>query len=413
VKGAGAIAGTVRVKPDTTPATSPVGANLTLEVRHDLDWAADDAAAIDALVEANPQVGVFLTNAWLSGFFDDPPPGFEPSIFVVREQGALRGLVPLATRRTFTHARVTLLGGGAGSDRVDLLAARGYEATCSDLFIDWIGRSFGPKGFVLELRDVPGESPLWGAIRRAGVERRLRPALVPCEVHALPYLNLEESFSSPGESPSPCISNSTAKHRRWLERRGLLKIDVLQDADEVMFTFDLLAQWLRARWGRSASALNGVRPQRFHHHVLPRLLREGRLSMIRVLADMRPIAAFYGLTTGTPVTTAARSAGPGRWWGYYLAGFDRHWAGRIHLGQITIAAAIDLASRDGASEFDFLKGAERVKYQWPVRERVTVDADLYSGQAGAQLTRATRATREAAAALTRSARDLLSGHARP
>src|SRR5207244_3580982 len=121
---------------------------------------------------------------------------------------------------------------------------------------------------------------------------------------------------------------------------------------------------------------------RFHRHVLPRLLREGRLRMIRVLADMRPIAAFYGLSSATPVTTADRPAGPGRWWGYYLGGYDRDWAGRIHLGQITLAAAIDLASRDGASEFDFLKGAERVKYLWPVRERVTVDADVYSGQAG-------------------------------
>jgi hypothetical protein len=58
---------------------------------------------------------------------------------------------------------------------------------------------------------------------------------------------------------------------------------------------------------------------------------------------------------------------PGGWRGYYLAGYDRQWAGRIHLGQITLAAAIDLASQ-GAREFDFLKGADRVKYLWPVRE---------------------------------------------
>jgi hypothetical protein len=35
-----------------------------------------------------------------------------------------------------------------------------------------------------------------------------------------------------------------------------------------------------------------------------------------------------------------------------------------------------------------------------------VDADVYSGRSGAQLTRATRATREAAVALAKSARDL-------
>ena len=154
---------------------------------------------------------------------------------------------------------------------------------------------------------------------------------------------------------------------------------------------------------KAESALDRPGTRRFHRHVLPLLLREGRLRMIGVLADMRPIAAFYGL--------ASAGVGKNRWWGYYLAGYDRDWAGRIHLGQITLASAIDLASHDGAAEFDFLKGAERIKYLWPVRERVTMDADIYSRESGAQLTRATRATRDAAAALAKSARDFLSTHA--
>ena len=115
--------------------------------------------------------------------------------------------------------------------------------------------------------------------------------------------------------------------------------------------------------------------------------------MIRLSADMRTIGVFYGVASTS-------------WWGYYLAGYDRAWAGRIHLGQLTLAAAIEQATKEGATEFDFLKGADRVKYVWPVRERSTIDADLYSQRSGAQLRRATRATREAAAALVKSARDL-------
>ena len=41
-------------------------------------------------------------------------------------------------------------------------------------------------GRVLELRDVPGYSPLWGAINRAGIERNLRLALEPAQTHTLP-----------------------------------------------------------------------------------------------------------------------------------------------------------------------------------------------------------------------------------
>jgi len=115
--------------------------------------------------------------------------------------------------------------------------------------------------------------------------------------------------------------------------------------------------------------------------------------MIRLSADARTIAVFYGLASG-------------RWWGYYLAGYDREWAGRIHLGQIALATAIEFASKEGATEFDFLKGADRVKYLWPVRERATLDADVYSEGSGAQFKRVTRATRDAAAALAKSGRDL-------
>jgi hypothetical protein len=120
--------------------------------------------------------------------------------------------------------------------------------------------------------------------------------------------------------------------------------------------------------------------------------------MVRFAADDRTIAVFYGMTSG---------ASSGGSWGYYLAGYDRAWAGRIHLGQITLATAIDLAIQEGAAEFDFLKGAERVKYLWPVRERTTLDADVYSEKSCAQLERAAWATREAAAAFAKSARDLL------
>jgi len=80
-------------------------------------------------------------------------------------------------------------------------------------------------------------------------------------------------------------------------------------------------------------------------------------------------------------------------------------AGRIHLGKVTFSTAISLAVAEGATEFDFLKGAEGVKYLWPVNERVTIDAEVYSGRSGAQLTRARRASRELASAVVKSMRD--------
>jgi CelD/BcsL family acetyltransferase involved in cellulose biosynthesis len=403
-----------RAGPSPSSILTP-SARLTPELRSNLDLRPEDAAALDTLIEGRPEAGVFLSKAWLSGFFIEPPSGIEPSVVMMREGSALRAIVPIAVCRELTYTRVALLGGGGGSDRVDLLAARGFEAASSEAFLAWLGESFGPKGFVLELRSVPGDSPLWGAVHRAGTGRGPRLALAPRQIHALPYLDLDEASSRLGGDGAPDRSSiSLDKHRRLLERRCRFRIEMLQEPGEVMAAFELLVQLLHARWhGRGhGSALDNAPTQRFHRHVIPLLLREGRLRMIRLSADMRTIAVFYGLATGAPTgvpRTAAASGGPrGGWWGYYLAGFDREWAGRIHLGRITLAAAIECASREGAAEFDFLKGAKRARTLWPVRERVTVDADLYSARAGAQLRRMTRASREAAVALARSARGLFS-----
>ena len=115
--------------------------------------------------------------------------------------------------------------------------------------------------------------------------------------------------------------------------------------------------------------------------------------MLRVAIDIRTVAVAYVLACGT-------------WRGYYLAGYDRQWAGRIHLGRILAALAIDRAAQEGATEFDFLKGAEPVKYSWPVHERATLDTDIYGQQPRPQLARAARAAREAVTALIKSGKGL-------
>ena len=332
---------------------------------------------------------MFLSRAWLTQLFEDRPDGIEALVVLLRDGGVLRGVAPVAVHRGRTHVRITLLGGGGGSDRVDLLAARGFETACSDAFMAWLAETFGPRGYVLQLRDVPAESCVWGAMHRANAESSRLVAFQPRNIHTLPYLDLAESRSA--------ASSSLGKHRRWLERRGRLRVDTLHDCDEALAAFESLTEFLHARWQGhpGGSALDRPQRRRFHRRAIPLLLRDGHLRMIRVSSDMRTIAVFYGLALGT-------------WWGYYLAGYDREWAGRIHLGKLTLAAAIDAAAREGAAEFDFLKGVERVKYHWPVRERTTLDADIYSHTSASQFSRALRATREAAGALVKSARGLAS-----
>jgi CelD/BcsL family acetyltransferase involved in cellulose biosynthesis len=369
--------------------------HLSVHLTRDLTLCDEDVRALNDMIEKRPYVGAFLSPAWLSGFFDRRAPGEDLSLVLFRQGPMLRAIAPLAVRSTMTHVSVSLIGGAAGSDRTDLLAARGFEAMAADTFLSWLAEAFGANGFVLELRDVPASSALWGAIQRAGVERTVRVALQPREVYTLPYLTLPSPQPLDG-SPSARALVSLQKHRRWLDHRCRLHIERVNTIDEVLFAFDHLVRFLSTRWRGQVggSGLDAPGAVEFHRRVLPQLLAAGSLRMLRLTGDDRTIAVYYGLARG-------------RWWGYYLAGYDRDWAGRIRLGQITLAAAIDAATREGATEFDFLKGAERVKYTWPVCERATIDADVFSERSGAQFTRATRATRDAAAALSKTARGLL------
>jgi CelD/BcsL family acetyltransferase involved in cellulose biosynthesis len=191
--------------------------------------------------------------------------------------------------------------------------------------------------------------------------------------------------------------SSLDKHRRWLERRGRIESSLLTEPADILEAFTTLRDMLHARFGDTAigSALDDPRAVRFHHKVLPLLASERRLRMVRMTADGRPIAVFYGL-------------GNGPWRGCYFLGYDRKWAGRIHLGRVAFAEMIERFAREGAVEFDFLKGAERVKYLWPVRTRGTLNADAYPLNMGSQLVRAGAAARDTAAALAKSARRLLS-----
>jgi GNAT acetyltransferase-like protein len=390
----------------TDPALSVPGTttSLAVDVQHEISLRPADAAALDCMVADRPAVGVFVSRAWLAGLFAEPPEDWQPVLVLLRDAGngkaaaasnaALRAIVPIAIRHSLTHVHVRLLGGGLGSDRIDLLAERGFEAFAADAFLGWIRETFGRRAFVLELRDVPADSPLWGAVHRAGADGRHQLALQPREVHTLPYLPLGEHGHS-GQGGRARDPRSLDRHRRWLERRGSVTVEVLDDPAEVIKAFDQLRRFLHARWRGQpcGSVLDNPRTVRFHQRAVRLLLNEGRLRMMRLLVGTRTAAVFYGLASGG-------------WRGYYLAGYDREWAGRIHLGQLTLAAAIEAATREGAAEFDFLKGADRVKYLWPVRERTTIDADAYSEKSGAQLRRATRASRDAVVAFAKSVREI-------
>src|SRR5688572_11445976 len=69
---------------------------ISVEIRRDLDLRPEDDAALTQLIASRPYVGVFVSRAWLSGLFAEPPSGVEPQLVLFREGGVLRAVAPIA-----------------------------------------------------------------------------------------------------------------------------------------------------------------------------------------------------------------------------------------------------------------------------------------------------------------------------
>ena len=389
-----AAASTVRPRP--VPRRPRAAARSRWSSQRDLDLPPDDAAALDALIETPARTsGVFLSKAWLSGFFAEPPDGLRARRCVLLREGGAparrgadrdRGDAPRTCASACSAAAL-------GSDRVDLLAARGFEALCADAFLSWLGETFGDAGFVLELRDVPADSPLWGAIHRADAERTLAPrAPAAGDSHAAVSRSRRARRSPAARRRSTRVVD---KHRRWLERRGRAAHRRCSRTRRGLAAFEALARLPACALARPRRRIrcSTIRASlRFHRHVLPLLLAEGRLRMIRMSADTAHVAVFYGLAAGTVVGLLPRRLRPRM--------------GRPHPPRPDHARHRHGPRRAGGRHRVRLpqgRGAGEVPLAGP-RARDPRRRRLLGRHPAPQLARAARATRDAAAALAKSAR---------
>ena len=105
--------------------------------------------------------------------------------------------------------------------------------------------------------------------------------------------------------------------------------------------------------------------QRFHREAARGLLDAGALRMHAIRLGGRIVAVFYGFAHAGTVY-------------YYLSGYDPELE-RLSIGTLIVAHAIEEAVREGATTFDFLRGAEEYKYAWGAADRVSVRRQIFRG----------------------------------
>lgn len=252
----------------------------------------------------------------------------------LREQGRLAGLVPLFV--TAPLGRVSLLGTG-GTDYLDALARPGCEERVARAAAERFRSAF------CDFQQLPP-----GAVLLSGCEH-------PTVQEVCPFLPLAGTPAAWQASLPPRLRGNLRYYRRRLEREGArFEIATRETLPELL---DCLFELHRSRWRRRGlpGVLGSKRVQAFHREAAARFLRRGwlRLHALRLSGVVRAVLYCF-LCRGRV---------------YYYAGGFHPELERMSPGTVLTGHAMAEAIREGAREFDFLRGDEPYKYAWGARDR--------------------------------------------
>jgi CelD/BcsL family acetyltransferase involved in cellulose biosynthesis len=143
--------------------------------------------------------------------------------------------------------------------------------------------------------------------------------------------------------------------RRRAAREGEVRVETAT-ADTVDHGLDALLQLHRARWrNRGEDGVLHPRAERFHRDVATAFASRGALRLHMLHMNEQLAAVFYGFHAHRRTS-------------YYLGGFDPDLK-ILSPGNLVLFHAVETAVRDGAAEFDFLRGREAYKYDWGAVDR--------------------------------------------
>jgi CelD/BcsL family acetyltransferase involved in cellulose biosynthesis len=339
------------------------------------------------LLQASAADNPFLTFEWLYPWWTHLADHARLQLLAVRSGETLIAVAPLMTRRSFGWLpRVEFLGTGhAGSDYLDLIVRRGYEADA----VRRIAQFVVGEGWSLRLDHVLERSVT------ATLSDRLRTdgwtsTMVPNGI--CPVIDLA------GHTWTSYLASRGSAHRANVRRRLKAAEELLRPTFERVTTecqrreallalFDFHDSRFRERGGSTAFLTGALRA--FHDEATQRMLESGGLRMYVLRVDGAVAAAMYGF-------------GHNQQFFFYQHGFDSRYQ-RRSIGLVLMAYTIRAAFDEGMHTYDMLWGAEPYKWLWATRARTLYRVHLFPAHVGGWLHRSAVEARRRLAPLTRRA----------
>lgn len=300
------------------------------------------------LWRACPTTTPFQSPAWLISWWQRLA-GNGLWTLAFRQSGRIIGLAPLFVYQADSRAPRQLVFIGTGiSDYLDILAAPGFEAAVTAKLFEHLN-AHSDRWEEATFEELSPDSILLSALQHQTFDSELVAQSV------CPALQLSNNL----ETTVPAhMLEKLHYYQRRAAKAGTVRIEVAS-LDHFDSIFDSFIQLHSKRWKERGEdgVLAEAKIQNFHREAARELLKIDALRLFALSLNEEIIATLYCL----------RSA---RYYFYYLGGFDHRWS-QLSPGNLLIGHAINEAIREGATEFNFLRGQEKYKYDWGAQDRVS------------------------------------------
>jgi CelD/BcsL family acetyltransferase involved in cellulose biosynthesis len=293
-----------------------------------------------------PAATPFQSPAWLIPWWREIGGG-ELRVLAARAGDRLVGLLPMYLQHAGRGGKLLPLG-IAISDYLDGLFEEGVGPIAAEAMLRRLSEHNDWQR--CELHPLRSGSPLLEARVPARCTDEVL-AFEPCLVVEVPAGARELSDVLPSK-----IRDNLRYFRGRAERVGRLSFETATAATLSEF-LEALFRLHDARWHRlrQPGVLSDPAIRRFHRAAAPLLLNSGLLRLHVLRLDERIVAVMHALCAKDRAYC-------------YLCGFDPE-LGALSPGTLILGHSIWQAVQEGAHEVDFLRGQERFKYFWGVRER--------------------------------------------
>jgi CelD/BcsL family acetyltransferase involved in cellulose biosynthesis len=294
-----------------------------------------------------PEPTPFQTFAWIAACqkaFGEK----ETRILIARTSERILGIFPFIGDET-----IELIGGSV-SDYQDALVFPGYERSIMHAAVEHLLEQ-PHRWSNCVFKNVRAESALLYGDFGDGYSDQIESDEV------CPVLGISGPSGLPTSLPQTVPAHQRDKVRYYSRRAAkAAKVEFESVTWENLDEFqEALFRLHRARWSvrGQTGVLNEQSIQTLHRAAAPGLHRKEILRMYAMRMDQKIVGVYLGFFSGQRAL-------------YYLSGFDPA-AADFSPGMLLIAHAIEEAIREGATCFDFLRGAEPYKYAWGAHDTHT------------------------------------------